>query len=207
MRRRRYPTHQHSPRAGRTPRGRPFSPEAQAEQNAMNEVLKKLYGPNARQLNPDGIVGPATRGVQELIDRSFPPDAANNPNESRADRMKRLSAFLDTPEGQRFRADPVNSPAMQDLNQGINALPDTPNGFIPGTGMAPTPSAAPSAAPEAPSAAPSAAPEAPSAAPSAAATPSHPAAVGFSGEVGSTELPPTPTRASNLITGPVPPSG
>ncbi len=204
MRRRRYPTHQHSPRAGRTPRGRPFSPEAQAEQNAMNEVLKKLYGPNARQLNPDGIVGPATRGVQELIDRSFPPDAANNPNESRADRMKRLSAFLDTPEGQRFRADPVNSPAMQDLNQGINALPATPNGFIPGTGE-PAPTAAPTAAPETPTANPSAVTsEMPAASP---ATPSHPAAVGYSGEVGSTELPPTPTRASNLITGPVPPSG
>lgn len=133
----------HSPR-----RARPAAAEdaaVRAEQDSMNKLLQKLYGPNARLLNVDGKAGPATNGVRALLDKAFP----EVPGESRQQRMQRLTRDLDTPEGQTFRANPANAQAFNELQAGVDGLPETPNGFQPRTGPAPDLAAPVAAAPPA----------------------------------------------------------
>lgn len=125
----------HSPRRAR-PAAAP-DPAVMAEQEAMNKLLRKLYGPNARQLIVDGRRGPATDGVGEFLDKAFPPQQG----ESRQQRAERLTAGLDTQEGQQFRADPANAQAFNELEAGVNGLRETRNGFMPRSGPAPDPAA------------------------------------------------------------------
>ncbi len=152
----------HSPR-----RARPAAaadPAVRAEQEAMNKLLQKLYGPNARQLCVDGKAGPATNGVRELMDKAFRPDPAF-PNESRLERMQRIAAGLETPAGQEFRNNPANAQAFNELQTGVDGLRESPNGFQPRTGPAPDPAAPVAAAPPAAPAAPEGPPAGPLPAP------------------------------------------
>lgn len=121
-----------------------------AEQNEMNEIMRTVFGEdNPSQLNPDGIAGPATNAIRDVLGKlgTQLPIAADLAKLDQAGQMRAMNAYLKTPEGQaalkvqqaKSKEQPAKDmPALTGrMRDFVDGLPrdQMPNGFVQGSGV------------------------------------------------------------------------
>ncbi|MBY0428411.1 MAG: hypothetical protein K2Q32_04240 [Alphaproteobacteria bacterium] len=126
-----------------------------AEQEAMNETMRNLFGAdtNPTQLNVDGIdkrsdgQKSATDSIREILDTFIDNIDAfkGNNGMSRTEKLKKFNEFITTPEGQEFLK--TKSPPDKDgrstdvpgyiekMRDAADSIPRNPNGFVLGSGV------------------------------------------------------------------------
>lgn len=122
-----------------------------AEQNAMNQALEAILGEgNGPRLDPDGIRGSSTNGIQRMLAGIAQHHGFQG---TPAEQMQQLQRFYSSPEGQEYlRANPQSVPSLmqsaEQLRQQRNGV-----GFGPAAPAAPAPAPDPAAPPRDPKAA------------------------------------------------------
>ncbi len=154
-RRRRRGPHQDHTRPSRRQYG-PRAPQQRdenvvAEQNAMNQALEAILGEgNGPRLDPDGIRGSSTNGIQRMLAGIAQHHGFQG---TPAEQMQQLQRFYSSPEGQEYlRANPQSGPSLmqsaEQLRQQRNGV-----GFGPAAPAASAPAPDPAAPPRDPKAA------------------------------------------------------